>query len=152
MIIDKIENLRTYEKLNPLFPKALSYLEKTDFSKLEPGRHTIEGEDAFALYMEYETKKKEDCLLENHRTYIDIQYMIGGEELIGISSQQEQTPHIPYDASKDIAFYEGNPDFVIKLATKHFAIFFTDDLHMPCIKSESISSVKKVVIKIRAEK
>jgi YhcH/YjgK/YiaL family protein len=150
MVVDKIENLRVYEKLNPLFTEAFSYLEKTDFDKLEPGKYAIEGDDSFALYMEYETKDREECLLENHRTYIDIQYIIGGEELIGISPFKGQTAHIPYDATKDIAFYESNPDFNIKLEPKHFAIFFPDDLHMPCVKGDARSKVKKVVLKIRA--
>jgi YhcH/YjgK/YiaL family protein len=150
MVVDKFENLRVYEKLNPLFSKAFSYLEKTDFDKLEPGKYTIEGDDAFALCMEYETKDRAECLLENHRTYIDIQYIIGGEECIGILLFNGQAAHIPYDATKDIAFYDSNPDFNIKLVSKHFAIFFTDDLHMPCIKSEARSKVKKVVLKIRA--
>jgi YhcH/YjgK/YiaL family protein len=150
MIVDKIENLRIYEKVNPFFAKAFNYLETTDFNKLEPGKYPIEGDNVFALYMEYETKDRKECLLENHRTYIDLQYLIDGEELIGISTFAGQTAHVPYDSAKDFAFYQNNPDYYVNLVSKHFAIFFTDDLHMPCIKGDLQSKVKKVVLKIRA--
>ena len=151
MVFDKIVNLRLYEELNSLFEKAIDYLEETDFSELAPGRHTILGDNIFALYQEYETKNVEDCLLEGHRKYIDIQYVLEGEEFIGVASSANQTVRKPYNADHDIAFFEG--DFSrVKLKAGNFAIFFPHDLHMPCLKVEKPAMVRKVVIKVRVSK
>jgi YhcH/YjgK/YiaL family protein len=101
--------------------------------------------------MEYQTKDIELCLLEGHQKYIDVQYIIEGEEFIGVNSLVDQTPHIPLDIEKDVAFYPGN-GYQFKLEAGNFAIFFRTDLHQPCIKVNEPTQVRKVVVKIRANK
>jgi YhcH/YjgK/YiaL family protein len=147
MVIDKIENLKLYEKLNPRFSKAMDYLQNTDFTKLEPGKHIVDGEQIFAIYQEYQTKDVQECMLEGHKKYIDIQYILEGKEAIGITHLIDQPAKVPYDADRDVAFFhgEGSP---FKLEAGNFTIFFPDDLHMPCLKVGESSTVKKIVMKI----
>ena len=149
MIIDKIENLRLYEKLSPLFTKAFNYLEETDFSQLISGKYEIDGDNVFALLQEYETRNDFDCMLEGHQKYIDIQYVISGEEFMGVASYINQKMLKPYHMDNDIAFYDGEYS-TVKVAKGNFTIFFPGDLHMPCLKVNVLARVKKVVIKIRA--
>jgi YhcH/YjgK/YiaL family protein len=151
MIIDKIQNLRLYEKLSPLFALAMDYLQKTDFTKMEHGKHAVDGEKVFAIYQEYKTKDAHDCMLEGHRKYIDIQYIIEGKELINVEPLDGQAYKVPYDTEKDVAFFagEGAP---IMLEAGNFTIFFPDDLHMPCVKAGQSETVKKVVMKISTGK
>ena len=149
MVIDKIENLRMYEQLHPLFAKTFDYLEETDFNQLTSGKHIIDGEDIFALLQEYETKNATDCMLEGHQKYIDIQYVLNGEEIMGITSFANQNVLKPYHVDHDIAFYDGEYS-PVKVAKGNFTIFFPGDLHMPCLKVNSPALVKKVVVKIRA--
>ena len=47
MIIDKLENLKLYASLNPLFPKVLEFLQQHDLNTLEEGKHEIVGKDLF---------------------------------------------------------------------------------------------------------
>ncbi|MCD4833779.1 MAG: YhcH/YjgK/YiaL family protein [Bacteroidales bacterium] len=147
MVIDKIENSEIYESLHLRFAKAFAFICKTDFSKLDDGKYEIENDDIFAIVQEYNTKDKKDAKLEAHRKYIDIQYIHSGVELIGIAAFKNQIP-ISDDTEKDLAFYEGDASF-IKLEAGMFAIFFTDDLHMPGIKLTQSAKVKKVVVKVR---
>jgi YhcH/YjgK/YiaL family protein len=149
MVIDKITNLRRYEKLSPLFPKAFDYLQKTNFTSMANGKYAIEGDNVFAIVMEYQTKDIHDCMLEGHQKYIDVQFMIKGSEWIGITSLENQKPHIAYDADKDIVFFQDS-FYQVKLATGNFTIFFPDDLHMPCVKDGEAATIKKVVLKIRS--
>lgn len=147
MVIDKIENLKIYKNLwNQRLVKALTYLRQTDFNQFKPGKYTIEGEDIFMLIQEYKTKDISECKLEGHRKYIDIQYMAIGEELIGVTTLKDQLP-INGHYENDCAFFESDTS-LIKLESGMFAIFFADDLHMPCIKVEECSIVKKIVIKV----
>jgi YhcH/YjgK/YiaL family protein len=131
-----------------MFGKAFNFLTKTDFRTLEFGKHILEGDDLFVIYMEYESKEPAECKMENHKKYIDIQYMVSGEELIGVTTLKDQIPTVPYDETKDVAFYKNDYTSLIKLAQDQFAIFFPHDLHMPCIKAAQVSPVRKAVFKI----
>ena len=102
----------------------------------------------FALVQEYETKNDSDAKLEAHKKYIDVQYIISGEELIGITPLINQTPCKEYDAEHDYALYDDTCSFV-KITAQQFAILFPEDLHKPGIKISNPSKVKKVVIKVR---
>ena len=148
MIFDKIENAKLYENVHPLFKKAFDYLKQTDFSKLENGKHVVEGDDLFAIVQEYETKNSGDAKLEAHRKYIDVQYVISGEELIGVKPLINQAPCKEYDAENDYALYDDTCSF-FKVQPTQFAVLFPQDLHKPGIKVDSSTKVKKVVMKVR---
>lgn len=147
MVIDKIENSQFYSGLSERIAKALEYINSTDLLNTEVGKYEIEGENVFALVQEYNTKNLEDCKLESHFEHIDIQYVISGEERMGLSILSNQIPHT-VNKEKDVAFYENeSTEFV--LTQGMFAILFPDDLHCPCIKNGENSKVKKLVVKIR---
>lgn len=147
MILDTLENSGLYESINPLFRKAFAYLKETDFFALENGKYFVEGEALFAIVQEYETKSDADAKLEAHKKYIDVQYVVSGEELIGLSSLQGQAPCKEYDAENDYALYD-EPCSFIKLSKGQFAILFPQDLHKPGIKISTPEKVKKVVMKV----
>lgn len=147
MITDKLENIKLYLTINPRFSKALEYLQNTNLKEIENGKYKIENDEIFAIVQEYMTKDKNECKLEGHKNYIDIQYIISGEELIGISTLENQEK-VTVNKEDDYTFYEGESYF-IKLKEGMFAIFFPDDLHMPSIKVEATKSVKKIVIKVK---
>jgi YhcH/YjgK/YiaL family protein len=146
MILDKLENSELYEKLHPLFAKAFDFIRKTDFSQLTDGKYEIDNDKLFAMVQEYKTKDETEGKPEAHHKYIDIQYIHSGVELIGIAPLKGNTL-ISDEPEKDLAFYESETSF-IKLEAGMFAIFFPDDLHMPGIKLEKSTKVKKVVIKV----
>jgi YhcH/YjgK/YiaL family protein len=148
MVLDKIKNHARYEQLNPRFAEAFNFILKTNFSSLPEGKHLIEGDDLFAIHQQYNTKDAHECMLEAHKKYIDIQYIIDGEEYIGIDSLDNQPAQVPYDEGKDVAFFNGQGQR-FKLEAGSFAIFFPTDLHMPCVKVNESSIVKKVVMKVR---
>lgn len=147
MIIDKIENHKLYAKLSERIAKAFAYIVETDLLQTAPGKYKIDKDDIFALVQEYETKDKNECKLEGHSKYIDIQYIISGAEFIGVTSLINQIP--TYKNEKDdYALFDSDYN-LIKIGAGMFTIFFPDDLHMPGIKLNQISKVKKVVIKVR---
>lgn len=147
MVIDKIENFKLYEKLSDKIAQAFAYINETDFSQITLGKHEIDKDDVFALVQEYDTKDESEGKLEGHRRYIDVQYIVSGTELMGVTSLANQKL-ITRDDENDYAFFEGDSSFV-KVDAGMFVIFFPDDLHMPCIKFRQVSKVKKVVIKVR---
>ena len=146
MILDTIENYKLYNPINERIAKGFDFLRTTDLDSLPSGKHDIEGDTIFALVQEYQTKPLEDCKLESHKKYIDIQYVIRGAVIMGVTTQNNQKI-IEVNEEEDYTFYEGNTSLVL-VSKGMFTIFFPDDMHQPCVQTESAAEVKKVVIKV----
>ena len=146
MILDTLENYQLYSTINERIAKGFAFLRKTDLDAIPSGKHDIEGDTIFALVQEYQTKPLNECKLESHKKYIDIQYVIRGEEFMGVTTKNNQKI-LEQDEDKDYTFYEGTTSLV-RVSKGMFTIFFPDDLHQPCVQIESTAEVKKVVIKV----
>lgn len=148
MIIDSLKNAHRYHGLGPKFVKAFEYLRQTDFSGLEKGKYEIDGADIFAIVNEYQTVDPSGEQMESHKKYIDVQYIVKGEEQIGHDFLNGQAPSKPYDDEKDYMLFADKPSFFSKLEENNFAVFFPSDLHMPNLTAGTPAQVKKVVIKV----
>jgi YhcH/YjgK/YiaL family protein len=146
MIIDKIENAHLYKNIGERISKSFEYIRTTDLKTLPAGKYPIDGENIFALVSEYKTKSEQEGKLEAHRKYIDVQYVIEGEELMGYVPLGNQQILEPYKEENDIVFFTGDKSFT-KVSEGMFAIFFPEDVHMPGIMTKESSPVKKLVIK-----
>ena len=131
MIYDTLEHAGQYRKLSGNLAKALDYLTGTELETVEAGRVEIDGERVFALFQSYETKPENDRP-EAHRKYIDIQYLIEGEELIGVAPLASMERVAEAAPERDIWFYEGETA-KLPLGGGRFAILFPQDAHAPCI-------------------
>lgn len=148
MIIDKIENAPQYYGISERIKTALDYLQNTDFMVLENGKYEIENDTIFSLVNEYKTKNANDCLLEGHREYIDVQYIAEGCEQVGVVMLDGQKAVKEYDAIDDCLLFN-EKHALIFLKKGMFAIFFPDDLHMPGLNIRKPDFVKKVVVKVK---
>src|SRR3954471_24990278 len=151
MIIDLLSNSTLYHYQGPLFKKAFEYLARTDFSKVEKGKYELDGQNLFAIVNEYDTVSADNEQMESHKKYIDIQYIVAGAERIGHDFLKAQMPSKAYDNEKDFMLFGEKPTFFSVLQQGMFAIFFPHDLHMPNIKIDAPSYVKKVVIKVAVQ-
>lgn len=147
MIIDKLSNSNLYEFKNPRIRKAIDYLMVNDFSEIKNGKYEIEGNKLYAIVNTYDTKDEKEAYLENHRKYIDIQYVESGTELIGYLPFDGQKVYKEYDEENDYELYDESCSYV-KIEKGMFAVFFPGNLHKPGIKSGNISNVKKIVVKV----
>jgi len=148
MILDKLENLSLHTYISVNLKKGFKFLTNNDLSNMKVGRYDIEGDDVFALVSEYSSKEPQDCLLEAHHIYTDIQYIVSGRESIGYAILKNQAILTTYNPDKDIIFYSGETTPLILIAGM-FAIFFPQDLHRPCMQIDGPEIVKKVVIKVK---
>ena len=146
MILDTLDNYHLYQSINERIAKGFEFLHNTDLDAIPSGKHDIDGDTIFALVQEYQTKPLAECKLESHKKYIDIQYVIRGEEFMGITTKNNQKI-LEVNEDKDYTFYEGSTSLV-RVSKGMFTIFFPDDLHQPCVQTEYASEVKKVVIKV----
>jgi YhcH/YjgK/YiaL family protein len=130
MVLDLIKNYELYANITERLAQGFDFIINSDLKTIKLGTYEIDGTAIFAVVQKYTTKKAEDSFLGRHTKYIDIQYMIYGEELTGIASKTDQKI-LSFDVEKGM-----------------FTLFSPDDLHRPCIRNGEIASVKKSVIKV----
>jgi YhcH/YjgK/YiaL family protein len=149
MIIDHINHSSKYHSLSEKFVKVFEFLKSTDLENLDVGIHEINGRELFYIVSEDATRLFTESSLEAHRKYIDLHYIISGNEIIGCAPKAEQKVLKEYDSENDYLLYDGDMSLV-KMLPGMFAIFYPDDLHMPGI-SEDKKTVKKIVMKVKIE-
>lgn len=149
MIIDVLSNARLYEHLNPRIAAAFKYLQTTDLISLEPGKYAIDGDNIFAIVQEYQTLDAANEQMEAHRKYMDVQYIVSGEELVGHAFLTGQQLSKEYSQEEDFLLVPDVPDFFTCFKAGMFMIFFPTDLHMPSIRTSVAATVKKIVVKVK---
>ena len=148
MVIDSLEYLEKYASLNPLFAQAIDFLKSNDLNALEIGKIELKGKDLYVNVAQTKPKAKEEAKLETHIDFIDIQVPLSGTEIMGYTPAKDCMPaNAPYNAEKDITFFEGLAESYIAVKPGMFAIFFPHDGHAPGITPEG---VKKVIVKVKA--
>ncbi|BBE20601.1 hypothetical protein AQPE_4795 [Aquipluma nitroreducens] len=148
MILDKLENAELYSCISENLKKGFDFLKNTNLSALEIGKYEIDGKNVFALVSEYDSKAPQDCRLEAHQVYADIQYIVSGREAIGFAPLNRQTVTAEYLPEKDIVFFSGETTQMIVEAGM-FAVFYPQDVHRPCMQIDGPEKVKKVVVKVK---
>jgi len=139
-----------YFKNKKHWDQAFTFLKNSDLKNLPLGKQELDGDSLYVSVDEYITKDKKDTRFESHRKYIDIQYIIEGEEMMGFAPLDKVKPHVvePYNAEKDIAFYKYDGGKYITATPKNFVIFFPTDAHRPSMKVNENEKVKKIVVKV----
>ena len=126
--------------------KGLQLLRTTDFSAMEDGKYEVDGKSLFFMLQSYDSKTVNDRP-EAHRKYIDIQYLLKGEEYIGVAPLSEMTEEVSANPDGDIWFYHG-PVTNLKIGNGKFAVLFPQDAHAPGIAVETPEPIRKVVVKV----
>ena len=148
MIIDKVENLKNYAQVNPLFPKVVEFIEQHDLNALEPGKYEIEGKDLFVNIQMAKGRTPEVAVIETHNKMIDIQIPLSDAETFGYT-QRDLLPDAEYNEEKDITkIPDLAADSYLTCQPGMMAIFFPQDGHAPCIAG--VPEIKKAIFKVKA--
>ena len=137
-----------YKQFPERWEATFKFLIESDLKTMAPGRFDL-NEDVYAVISEYEAKNPEDALFESHREYIDLQYVISGEEMIGHTNNKNLEVSSPYNEAKDITFYKNDGGKLLSASPDCYFIFFPEDIHRPSIKTDRQGMVKKIVVKIK---
>jgi biofilm protein TabA len=147
--IDKAQFAKQYHLNQAAWDKAFAYLKNTDLTTLTNGRHVIDGSTVYAIVTEAPSKDYDKTAFESHQKYIDLQYVITGEEKMAKAPLAAVAVNKPYDEAADIAFYTGEGKlYTVPAGT--FMLFFPTEAHRPNITPGGNKVVKKIVIKVKA--
>jgi YhcH/YjgK/YiaL family protein len=144
MVYDLIKNCVLYER-NGRYKKAFNYL--LDYAGQKPGRYEL-GDGVIASVQDRPTASIEERRFENHKIYVDIQYLIEGNESVAVTLNSDFEIDTPYNEETDVAFFKGQGRDVSVLSMKpgYFLVLYPHDYHKPLIGDGS--TVKKIVMKV----
>ncbi len=134
---------------SPAIIKALDFLKNTNFDNLEDGVYEIEGKDIYAQVFHKLTQEFDATRPETHEKYLDLQYLITGEEKIGTAILTDTYEVDEKIGERDLIFYKSAYDeSFINMKPGYFCVLFTDDVHRPALALDKSLEIRKVVIKI----
>ena len=153
-ITGKIEDILHQINLSEGIEKGLKYLQKNNLSRIFERTDIgcsnvveIDGKNLFAVFSKYNTKVNTPPVFEGHRRYIDIQFIIKGEEQVFLTSGSV-TNRGDYDEENDCLLCRSKSYSTIRLTPGIVAILFPEDWHAPGQQSVQTEEVLKVVMKV----
>jgi|SRR3989304_807630 len=152
MIVTDLSNIDYQISMTSVIKKAIDFLRRTNIHSLADGRVEIDGQQVFAIIQRYETVIAGVPKFEYHKKYIDIQYVVSGEEVIGWAPADEITVTEAYDADKDICFGTVPKGKItpVYMRAGQVAVLYPEDGHAPRLAAGAPSHVLKVVVKVAA--
>ena len=143
-----IETCEAFAKGDARLEKAFAFLRRADLQSLAVGRHEIDGDMVFALVQECDLKPVSEMKIEAHRRYIDIQSPLTGPEAYGVGRLSDANMALPFDAEKDIGFYEQPMDVVVVNPGEFMMFRPPYGAHGPSCSIDGPRRIRKIVIKV----
>lgn len=149
MIIDHISHIEKYGSFGPGFESGIRFLLQHQNDPAEPVARYKLDENVDVMVNQYKTKYPEESNFEAHNKYIDVQFMLKGDELVGWAPR-EKLSEISAAPEKDYYELFGESDY-FPLNEGYFMIFFPEDAHQPGLVKDHPEQVTKIVLKVRVE-
>ena len=93
------------------------------------------------------SRSAEGAQAEAHRRFLDIQYVITGQDVVGWNSINHMTPAGEFNMEGDIGFFEGDVE-MIRIPAGYCYVVFPEDAHLPDCHIDQPMNFLKYVIKI----
>ncbi|MDP4206877.1 MAG: YhcH/YjgK/YiaL family protein [Bacteroidota bacterium] len=153
-IFGKLEDLQKQNLFKGRIKEGLEFLtrlKEDDFNDVVPGKSkkiTIDGDKLYASLQRYHGKSYENARPEAHKKYIDLQFILKGEEYIRCAPMSECKEATSYCEENDIFFLTAKDGTMLELRQGYVAILFPEDVHAPCITTGNEDEIWKCVVKV----
>ena len=147
MIFGNIKNLNEYTFLTEAVKECFSYAKEQNLVEFENGKHEIDGERLFVNIVEYTTKNAEERFWEAHKKYLDVHFMLNGEEQIDLNflSNMDVKEFVEVD---DFVPMDGEKNSSVVLRNGDFLICYPQDGHRTAVKVSEPKTIKKAIFKV----
>ena len=150
MIVDNIKNADRYAGLAWL-AESLDNAAKYSDPGLDIGAYPIR-DGLRAVVNRYTPSPYEEGKFENHREYVDVQYIVSGSELILAAPAGECRLVREYDAAADYEMYAAKPETQarsLRVKAGDFVVLYPGEAHYPGVSDGSGGDVHKIIFKVR---
>ncbi len=154
MILDDCINWRRYLSGNASVWCQAFELIRSLTPDVAEGRQTVLPDQLYANIFSYDAKPPEECSIESHRKFIDIQTLLVGQELLAYCPLDRLSCSHEYDEEGDYELFQIRPEVLstCQMVPGNFAIFFPGEGHCalqhPALPG---TRIKKVVVKVAFE-
>ena len=154
MVIDRLDHAAQYYALGKGIETALRFFTAyVDEGHDLPAKTVLDGDRIFINGVNFTSEAKPQGQLEAHRKYIDVMYVVEGEERFFYKPFAEvKQITMPYDAQKECALAEIDADAAQHhFCAGHFLIFFPQDGHLASQLWDKPCKVRKFIAKVAVE-
>ena len=145
LIKPKIDNKIIQNRVN----EAIEYISKLDVSFLRLGKYVV-NDNFFYIVQEYMSKGTDDIFLKSHRKYIDIQWIVEGNEVIQIANISSLTVKEKYNAEKDIILWNLPTQMIqMNLNEEGYVVLYPEYAYKNCSFMNISKNIKKIVGKVK---
>lgn len=145
--INSDEFFTQYTGNKQLWDTMFRFLSTNDLDKMELGEHQIVPGRCWAIVSEYTPKTTDKGNIESHKKFIDLQYVMRGNEKMGLA--RNVTVRKEYNPDRDVAFWNSDDIRYYPAMSDVFFLFFPGDIHQPSVRDDdSVETSRKIVIKI----
>lgn len=144
MIVCPWKDIGRYKAIIPGLEEVLAVTE--DLTDLTPRTIPLSGRNKI-LVQANTTKPAEGQLLEAHREFLDIQYIVKGSETVGWAPLETLTLEGEFNTGKDKGAYSGSCDFM-DIREGYCYVVFPEDGHMPGCHVDAPKEFVKLVVKL----
>ena len=147
-------DLKSWKSIPDLkgFEAAFEFLDKKTLADVLVGKHAIEGEEVYALVQKLPSRAAEIAQFESHRKYIDVHYVVSGQETSGFAPAEDLKLAVPYDESKDVMLYDVPQQYTkIEMKPGRFVVYHPGQAHLPNCHLQGPHDLHKVVIKVQVD-
>ena len=132
---------------NPNYAAAIDFIKTHDLTKMEKGKHIIDGKNLYVMIVDTELRPKEQARLEAHDMYIDVQVPLSVEESFGIKPRKDcKFPDGEMDPENDIMFFNDEITETITAQPGDIITFAPDMAHAPLIGQ---GTTHKAIFKVK---
>lgn len=154
MFFESLAHAKAYYWNNPAFINALNTIQSYSQNPFQTGRWDIDGENMYMVAAEYRTSALTiDSQMEAHRKYIDIMYMLEGEECIFCKPTSKlNNITSSFNQEKDFLLADVDADVIPNALRKgQVAVLLPEDAHCPGCNLDGEKSVRKLICKLAVE-
>lgn len=139
------------EQHHPVLREAFAWIRALPTDAPE-GTTELRGPELYVNVHSYATLPSNECRWESHRHTIDVQYCIGGGELIDWLPVGSLASMNDYVEAKDTEHWQPSAALTSQLRTSAgmFALFLPGELHRPKVQDGINAAIRKLVVKIHA--
>lgn len=145
MIVCPWKDLNRYAAAIPGLEEAMKFVEGLE--SFEPATYPLSGSNK-VLVQALTTKPFETSLLEAHRQFLDIQYILKGKEVVGWAPVDSLDATEEYNAAKDKCMYKGK-SYPMEIAEGYCYVVYPEDAHAPSVHLDEAHDIRKIVIKLK---
>ena len=142
MILCPWKDILKYKSVLPGIEEAFEAV--NNLTSLEPKTYPLSNGNRF--FVAVGTTRTPD-LAEAHRKYMDIQYIVKGQEVMGWAPLDACTPAGEFNTEGDCGMYSGDFQF-ITITEGNCYVAVPEDAHMPGRHLEVPNDFVKIVVKL----